>query len=75
MFTFNTCDNKYSEIGNCRPLFHLGLRGKYCIQGTFDCQLFKFSLGSFGAFPIFDDLVSRKRLVVEQNGPKFGPLV
>ena len=45
-----------------------------CIQGTFDCQVFKFSLGSFGAFPFFDDLVSRKWLVVQQNGPKFGPV-
>ncbi len=35
--------------------------------------MFKFSLGSFSAFPIFDNLVSRKRLVIEQNGPKFGP--
>ncbi len=33
---------------------------------------------SFGAFPIFlifDKLVSQKRQVVEQNGPKFGPRV
>ena len=45
-----------------------------CIQGTFDCQVLKFSLGSFGAFPFFDDLVSRKLLVVERDGPKFGPL-
>ncbi len=45
-----------------------------CIQGTFDCQVFKFTLGSFGTFPFLDDLVSRKRLVVERNGPKFGPL-
>ncbi len=35
--------------------------------------MFKFSLGSFGAFSIFDNLVSQKRLVVERNGPKFGP--
>ncbi len=27
-----------------------------------------------GAFDIFDNLVSRKRQVIEQNGPKFGPL-
>ena len=45
-----------------------------CIQDTFDCQVFKLSLGSFGAFPFFDDLVSRKWLVVERNGAKFGPL-
>ena len=33
-----------------------------------------FSLGSFGAFLIFAGLVhvSRKRLIVERNGPKFG---
>ncbi len=37
--------------------------------------MFEFSLGSFGAFPIFADLVhvSWKRLIVERNGPKFGP--
>ena len=35
--------------------------------------MFKFSLGSSGAFPIIDDLVSHKRLVVEQNRPKIGP--
>ncbi len=29
-------------------------------------------LGSFAAFPIFDKLASRKRLVVELNGVKFG---
>ncbi len=29
--------------------------------------------GSFGAFPIFGNLVSQKRLIVEQNGWKFGP--
>ncbi len=34
--------------------------------------MFKFSLGSLGAFPIFDDLVSQKRLIVEQNTPNFG---
>ncbi len=37
--------------------------------------MFKFSLESFDALPIFVDLVhvSRKRLVVERNGPNFGP--
>ncbi len=39
-----------------------------CIQDTFDSQVFKVSLGSFGAFLIFDNLVSPKQLVVEQNG-------
>ena len=35
--------------------------------------MFKFSLGSFGAFPIFADLVhvvSLKQLIIERNGPK-----
>ena len=38
--------------------------------------MFKFSLGSFGAFLIFAGLVhvvSQKWLIVEQNGAKFGP--
>ncbi len=35
--------------------------------------MFKFSLESLGTFPIFDDLVSRKRLGVERNGLKCGP--
>ncbi len=26
-----------------------------------------------GTFPIFEDLISRKRLVLEPNGPIFGP--
>ena len=33
----------------------------------------QFSLGSFGAFPIFDDYVSQRRLAVERYGLKFGP--
>ena len=33
----------------------------------------KVILGSFGAFPIIDNLISRKWLVVERNGVKFGP--
>ncbi len=33
----------------------------------------KVILGSLGAFPIFDNLVSCKWLVVERNGVKFGP--
>ncbi len=33
----------------------------------------KVILRSFGAFSIFDNLISRKRLVVEQTGPNFGP--
>ncbi len=39
----------------------------YIYRVLFDCWLFKFSLGLLSAFPIFDDLVSRKRLVVKQN--------
>ncbi len=30
-------------------------------------------LGSFGAFPIFENLVSRKQLLIERNRVKFGP--
>ncbi len=39
-------------------------------------KLFEFSLRSVGAFPIFAGVVhvvSRKRLIVEPNGPIFGP--
>ena len=43
-----------------------------CTQGTFDTTVLNVILGSFGAFPIFDNLVSRKRLVVERNRVKFG---
>ena len=32
-------------------------------------------MGSFSAFPIFNMLVSRKQLIVEQNGVKFEPWV
>ena len=35
--------------------------------------MFKCSLGSLGAFPILDDLVSRKRLIVERNSRKSVP--
>ncbi len=38
-----------------------------CIQGTFDSKVFKVILGSSGAFPIFINLVSRKRQVLERN--------
>ena len=44
-----------------------------CTQGTFDTSVLKVILGSFGAFPIFEKPVSRKRLVVERKGVKFGP--
>ncbi len=40
-------------------------------------KVFKFSLGSFGAFLIFAELVhvvSQKQLTIERNGLKFGPL-
>ncbi len=47
-----------------------------CIQGTLDHLVFKVSLRLVGAFPIFAIFVNpvcRKRLVVERNGPEFGP--
>ena len=43
-----------------------------CTQGTFDNSVIKVVLGSFGAFPIFEKPVSRKRLVIERNTVKFG---
>ncbi len=39
-----------------------------CIKGTFDSYVFKVSLMSFYALPIFNNLVSGKRLVLRQNG-------
>ena len=44
-----------------------------CIQVTLDSYVLKVILGSFGAFPIFDNRLSQKRLVVERNGVKFRP--
>ena len=35
--------------------------------------MFKFSVGSLGAFPIFDDHVSRKGLVEERTDQNLGP--
>ncbi len=39
-----------------------------------DTYVVKVILGSLGAYTNFDNLVCRKRMVVEQNGVKFGPL-
>ncbi len=44
--------------------------GVYRILLTVKCLK---SVRSFGAFLIFDNLLSRTYLVVEQNGPNFGP--
>ncbi len=44
-----------------------------CTQGTFDTSVIKVILGSFSVFPISEKPVSRKRLVIERNGVKFGP--
>ncbi len=44
-----------------------------CIQGIFNSQVVEVILGSFVAFPIFDNLVSRKHLVVERHEMKSGP--
>ncbi len=35
----------------------------------------QFGVTQYSTFLILDDLVSQKRLVVERNGPKFGPQV
>ncbi len=43
------------------------------MQDTFYCKAFEDILTSFGAFaifPIFNNIVSRKRLEIEQNRPK-----
>ncbi len=37
-------------------------------------NIFKMSKGAFLIFPIFDNLVTLKRLVIERKGPTFGPL-
>ena len=38
-----------------------------CIQGTFDSKVLKVILGPFDAYPIFSNLVSRKRKVLEPH--------
>ncbi len=43
-----------------------------CMQGTCDCQVFQVLL-LLSAFLIFDNLVSRKRMLAQQNRPAFGP--
>ena len=43
-----------------------------CAQGTFDTYVIKVIRGSFGAFPLFDNLVSRKRIVEEKNSEIWG---
>ena len=54
----------------------MGLGGKYIVYTEYLLLLnVRVSLRSFGAFPIFtifDNLVSQKWLVREQNRPKFG---
>ena len=45
--------------------------GVQCIQVTFDSCVSKVILRLFGAFTIFDNLLSRKRAVVERNGVIF----
>ena len=41
-------------------------------RGTFDCQVFKVSLKSFGAFPSFDNLVSRNGWPLSKTGQNLG---
>ncbi len=71
-FRFGT--NLYLENGwlKSETEWNLGLGVSIqCIQGSADSQVPKVMLASFGAFPIFDKLVSRKT-VVKQNEVKFG---
>ena len=42
------------------------------MQGTFDSYVFKVSLRSIGVFAIYNNLVSRKRLVEKGNDENFG---
>ena len=44
------------------------------INGIFDGSVFKVILRSLGAFPIFNNYVSRARLLVEQTRVEFGTL-
>ncbi len=46
---------------------NFGPRGEYSVHTLCFWQLSSWGLGSFGAFPIFDNLVSRKRQVLERN--------
>ena len=47
--------------------------GEYSVyMGSFDTVVIKVILGSFSAFLFFDKLASRKWLVVERSGLKFG---
>ncbi len=70
MGNYKTCDI-LKTTGRRAKRTKFGPHGKafsvYGVLLTVKC-LFKFSLGSLGGFPIFpifDDLVSRKRLLVE----------
>ena len=69
-FPFST--TLYLDKG-CSYRVKLLARGQsiQCILGNFD--RLTGSLRSVGAFPIFDRLVSRKWLVIQQNGRKYGP--
>ncbi len=65
------------HIGNPKTatrseIWATGLTIQQYLLGTFDSSVFKVILRSFNALPIFDNLVSRKRLVVERIGVKFG---
>ena len=59
------------KISKTRKSLDLG----YVINVYMVCltQVFKVNLRSFGAFPMFDNFVSQKRLVVERNRPNFPP--
>ena len=53
---------------------NFGLRGKCSVyKVTLGTSVVMVILGSLGAFPIFDNIVSRNRLDVERNRVNFGP--
>ena len=67
------CISETAVLERNGPTFgHLGqVFSVYTVLLTFKCS--SSSLWPFGAFPIFGQLVSWKKLFGEWNGPKFGP--
>ncbi len=65
-FWFSTILYPAHPMAKGNKIWTLG--GKYLMcTGTFDILVFNVIMRSFGAFPIFENLVSRKSLASEQN--------
>ncbi len=73
----NLVSRKALALQRIRPKFDMGFEGNYLVYtGYFRRWVFKVSLGSFGAipiFPIFGNLLSQKWPAVERKWPQFGP--